>query len=156
MKKVLRACADLIFNVTLAVFGTGFAVGVIAYVFHPRTIVVVLLKALIGSAVFAFLLGLGVKKTFESSMMASKVWIVTSIWLLLRITMLYSATPDIRFVAQQLVGQGCVVDKDLTNCELNFFLSSIPFVRGVAYSLGARLAVITGSSLKNNKRLPGN
>ena len=139
MTRALRFCGLLILNVCVAVFGTGVLESAIGNWYHPGSVSGIVLKTWCLSVLCAAAIGFSMWRTWTAS--ATKwTWLLPSIWFVLRAMTLLTRG---RLWAG-LSGAGCQNGTHDPGC-LNFFVFTIPFVRGLAYSVGAYLSSLVSA-----------
>jgi hypothetical protein len=146
--RALRFCGLLILNVLAAVFGTGFLESAIGTLYHPATISGIVLKAWCLSVLCAALIGLLMWRTWRTS--ATKwAWLLPGMWFGFRTVTLIAHG---RLWAQ-LSGVGCENGVHDIGCQ-NFFVFTIPSIRGLSYSIGACLCSLVSSHNVGSTNLP--
>ena len=148
MTRALKFCGLLILNVLVAVLGTAFLESAIANLYHPASISGVVLKTWCLSLLSAGLIGFLMWRTWRTS--ATKwTWLLSSIWFGLRAMTLLTRGS----LWAQFSGAGCQNGTHDPGC-LNFFVFTIPFIRGLSYSIGAYLSSLVSSHSAQSKGEP--
>jgi len=143
MPKALRFCVWLILHTIVAIFGTAVLDTAFGKAFHPHSLAAILWKEWILSLVCATFIGFFMWRTWRVSA-AMWVWILPCLWFALRFlpALLGSQSHSAligRGLSEQFSGAACEGGTRALGC-INFFVFTIPFVRGVSYSAGAFLA----------------
>jgi len=142
MLKGLRFCGALILHTIVALFGTAVLETAIGKAFRPHSLAAVLWKEWTLSLLCAGFIGFFMWRTWRLGA-ATWVWVLPGVWFGLRFVLaLFASHSPSALVGGGLWGQfsGAACDGGLRvlGCR-NFFVFTIPFVRGVAYSVGAGL-----------------
>jgi len=123
-----------------AILSTGFG-----KLFHPTTITGVIWKEWILDIAFAGLLGLAAYRISQSRL-AVWIWVLPTIWFGLRVlspvptVLIHGSHPNSAGLWYEISGQDCVHRVSDSGC-VNFFAYTVPFVRSLAYSLGALIGI---------------
>ena len=143
MLKGLRFCGALILHTIVALLGTAVLETAIGKAFRAHSLAAVLWKEWILSLLCAGFIGFFMWRTWRAAA-AMWVWVLPGIWFGLRfvLALFASHSPSV------LVGGGLWDQFSGTTCDgglralgcRNFYVFTIPFVRGVAYSVGAVLS----------------
>lgn len=140
MLRALKFCGALILKTFVALIGTAVLESGVGKAFHPHSIAAIVWKEWSLSVLLAGLIGFGMWRTWRAN--ASKwTWILLSLWF------------GMIFVPELMVGggQSVLAGRSVwshfsgTDCDSgvrefgcrNFLVFTIPFIRGVAYSVGA-------------------
>lgn len=133
MLKGIKFFGALILNIFAAVLGTAVLESTVGKVFHPHSIATVLWKEWSLSLSCAALIGFATWRRWR--MPASKwTWVIPSLWFGLRFVPASIFTRG--SVWSQFSGADCDNGLHAVGCQ-DFFMFTIPFVRGVSYSVGA-------------------
>jgi hypothetical protein len=136
MLRGIKFCGALILNIFVAVIGTAVLETSVGKVFHPQSVSAVLWKEWSLSLLCAALLGFAIWRTWRMS--ASKwTWVIPSLWFGLRFVPASIFTRG--SVWSQFSGADCDNGLHAPGCQ-NFFVFTIPFIRGVSYSVAAQLS----------------
>jgi hypothetical protein len=131
MLRALRFLGLLVIHVVTALIATAIVETTFWKVVPAHSVVAVLWKEWILSIVCAASIGFSVGRAWHSDVV-KWTWIPTSVWFALRfIVAVGSGATWLQFS-----GSGCANGSRSPGC-VNFTLFTIPFVRGVSYSLGA-------------------
>jgi hypothetical protein len=134
----VKFCAALILNVFVAIMGTVVLETAVGKVFHPQSVTAVIWKEWVLSVFCAALLGFNMWRIWRMS--ASKwTWVIPSCWFAWRLILASSFTH--RSIWSQFSGADCENGLQAIGCQ-NFFVFTIPFIRGVSYSVAAHLGSI--------------
>ena len=131
-------------NVVIALLGTAISATAVGKLIRAHSLSGVLWKEWALSLVCAFFLGFAVRRLWNTSA-AKWTWILPSLWFLFRLVPVLLSSGNQSVLAHkngiwfQLSGLGCEFGMRALDC-LNFFVFTIPFIRAVAYSLGAYVA----------------
>jgi hypothetical protein len=147
MLRGLKFCGALILHMIVALIGTAILEGVIGKAFRPQTLAGVLWKEWTLSLLCAAFVGFFMWRTWRVNA-AMWVWILTGVWLGLKLVPAFLGSD----AQSALVGGGLWSQFSGTACDggvrtlgcRNFFVFTIPFIRGVAYSVGAYLSFLVG------------
>ncbi|SRR6266567_5457948 len=143
MLRALKFFGLLVVHVVVALIGTAILETAIGKVFPAHSLVAVLWKEWILSVACAAFIGFGMWRTWRSDL-AKWAWLLTTVWFGLRLILAIGSGA----VWFQFSGSGCGNGIRSVECQ-NFFVFTIPFIRGVSYSLGAYV-----SSLVHNAQSP--
>jgi len=143
MPKPLRFCVWLILHTMVAILGTAVLDTAFGKAFHPYSLAAILWKEWILSLACAAFIGFFMWRTWRVSA-AMWVWVLPGFWFALRFLPALFASPQHSVLAggglwRQFSGAACDGGTRALGC-LNFLVFTIPFVRGVLYSVGALLA----------------
>ena len=136
----------ILVNVLIALIGTAVSETAIGSFFHPHSLSGVLWKEYALSMSCAVLLGFAVRRVWKTSA-AKWTWMLPSLWFLIRVVPVLRATgsPSVlahhNGISYQFSGLGCENGSGALECR-NFFVFTIPFIRAVAYSIGAGLSAL--------------
>jgi len=133
----------------VAVLGTAVLDTAFGKAFHPHSLSAILWKEWILSLTCAAFIGFFMWRTWRVSA-AMWVWILPTLWFALRfLPALFASQSHSALIGRGLWGQfsgaACDGGTHAMGC-LNFFVFTIPFVRGASYSFGARLAAWASKS----------
>jgi hypothetical protein len=131
-----RFCGSLVVNVFVALFGVAILQTAFGAILHPHSVQSALWKASGLSLVFALILG-GLIYRFFKPATARWVWVVCTLWLLGRALLFLGAGFSFGYVWKQMSASICISTPAMPTCGANFFVFTIPFIRGIAYSAGA-------------------
>jgi hypothetical protein len=143
MPKALRFGGVLILHTIVTLLGTAVLETAIGKVFRPHSLEGVLWKEWILSLLCAGFIGFFMWRTWRVAA-AMWVWVLPGVWFGLRfvLALFASHSPNLLVgggVWGQFSGAACEGGLRALGCR-NFFVFTIPFIRGVAYSVGARLS----------------
>ncbi len=149
MPKRLRFCVWLILHTIVAVLGTAVLDTAFGKVFHPHSLAAILWKEWILSLTCAAFIGFFMWRTWRVSA-AMWVWALPSLWFALRFLSVLSTSQGQSVLVggglwDQFSGAACDGGLRALGCR-NFFVFTIPFVRGVFYSVGAGLSSWLGKT----------
>jgi hypothetical protein len=146
--RALKFCGLLTVNVCVAVFGTAVLESAVGSWHHPASISGVVLKTWFLSVLCAAAIGSSMWRAWGTS--ATKwTWLLPSIWFGLRAMTLLTRGS----LWAQFSGAGCQNGMHDPGC-LNFFVFTIPFIRGLSYSVGAYLLSLVSSHRVQSKDEP--
>jgi hypothetical protein len=135
LKKKAQATGHLLLGTVIAVFGPAIVESPLNRTLHPHSAYVIVAREWIESIVLAAALGFLVSRLWKSDMNRLAFVLPSALWLAGFVLGINSGHVVARFsgsqCAKELGGPGC---KD-------FFVFTIPFVRAVAYSAAALIAV---------------
>ncbi len=140
MPKALRFCGELIVHTAVAIIGTAFLESAIWKVFPAHSLGVILWKEWILSLSCAAVIGFFMWRTWKVSA-AMWVWVLPSFWLILRFLFALAASQrqinvvDGGGLWNQFSGGACDGGSRTFGCR-NFFVFTIPFVRGISIPSG--------------------
>jgi hypothetical protein len=133
MLRGLKFCGALILNTFVALIGTAVLETTVGKAFRPHSLAAILWKEWSLSLLCAVLIGFGMWRTWRMS--ASKwTWILPGVWFGLRFVQVVFFVRG--GIWSQFSGTDCENGVHAFGCW-NFFAFTIPFIRGVAYSIGA-------------------
>jgi hypothetical protein len=133
MLRVLKFCGALIFNAFVALIGTAVLETSVGKAFRPHSLAAILWKEWSLSLLCAVFIGFFMWRTWR--MCASKwTWILPGVWFGLRFVQVAIFVRG--GIWSQFSGTDCDNGVHAFGCR-NFFVFTIPFIRGVAYSVGA-------------------
>ncbi len=140
MLRGLKFCGALILNSFVAIIGSAVLENTMGKAFRPQSLAAILWKEWSLSLLCAALLGFFILRTWRMSA-AKWTWILPSVWFGLRLVLalLVRVGQGIftgESIWSQFSGTDCVNGMRSIGCR-NFFLFTIPFIRGVSYSGGA-------------------
>jgi len=140
MPKVLRFGGTLILHTIVALLGTAVLETAIGQAFRPHSIAAVLWKEWTLSLLCAGFIGFFMWRTWRGSA-AKWVWVLPGVWFGLWLVLALSASHSPSVLVggglwDQFSGAACDGGLRASGCR-NFLVFTIPFVRGVAYSIGA-------------------
>ena len=143
MPKGLRFCVWLILHTMVAILGTAVLDTVFGKAIHPHSLAAILWKEWILSLACGGFIGFFMWRTWRVSA-AMWVWILPGLWFALRfLSALLASQSHSALIGGGLWGQfsgaACDGGTRALGC-INFLVFTIPFVRGVSYSVGALLA----------------
>jgi hypothetical protein len=140
--KLGRIALGLFLNLLAVWIGTALFSSMLGRgLWHPHSIQALLRVSYCYDLFAALLLGFIVYRLFKTET-AKWVWIIVGIWFFLRATTLLGSSSSLW---SQLSGIGCVNGSQAIACR-NWLLFTTPFVRAMAYSMGAWLGFRFGSS----------
>ena len=131
MIHALRFCGLLLLNLAVALFGTAILDTTVGKLIPTHSINAVLWKEWTLSIICAAFIGFGMWWRWRSRAV-KWTWVLTSLWFALRFLPAIGSG-DLLF---QFSGTGCRDGIAALGCR-TFFVFTIPFIRGIAYSLGA-------------------
>jgi hypothetical protein len=139
--KLIRNIGLYLGHLLTAVFGTAILSTGFGRLFHPTSIMGVIWKEWILDILLAGLLGI-LAYRISRSKVAVWIWILPTVWLGLRLLSLVSTLGGRGQTAlwYEVSGGDCVHGIRDMGCA-NFFLFAIPFIRLLAYSIGALTAM---------------
>ena len=142
MQRSLKFCGALILNTIVALIGTAVLESTIGKAFRSQTLAAVLWKEWTLSLLCAAFVGFFIWRTWRVSA-AMWVWVLPSIWFGLHLVLALSASRSESVLVagglwSQVSGTTCKDGVRALGCW-KFFVVTIPFIRGVAYSVGAYL-----------------
>ena len=135
MTRALRFCGLLLLNAAVALFGSAIFETTVGKLIPAHSLNAVLWKQWTLSIMCAAFIGFGMWWRWRSSAV-KWTWVLTSVWFAFRFLPAAIASGHLWF---QFSGTGCGESVGPLEC-LNFFVFTIPFIRGIAYSLGAYVA----------------
>ena len=136
MLGALKVFGLLVVNIIVAVIGTAILTTAIGQAFHPHSLDAILWKEWSLSIGCAAVIGFGMWRTWRSPV-ARWTWVLPTLWFGAKFILAIGRGP----LLFQFSGEACVDGIRPIGC-INWFAFSIPFVRGVFYSLGAYAASI--------------
>ncbi len=146
--RVAKRIGELLSNTLAALLvPTLFPIGIF-HLSRFHSLPVILWANLAVSVVIAGLTGWSVYQRFESTM-AKWVWVVPSLAFGAVLNMFLNT--GLRGAWSQLSGSACI-DSPNIRCFLPFFDVTLPFVRGIMYSIGAYAASLYPSGLHSAAR----
>jgi hypothetical protein len=159
MLKGIKFCRDLIVNPFIALIGTAILEGLIGRAFRPQSLTAILWKEWGLSFFCAAMMGFFMWRTWRASA-AKWSWILPSVWFGLRflLALLVRVSQGILTGASiwcQFSGTDCVNGLRSIGCR-NFFLFTIPFIRGVSYSGGAYFSSLLSQPRSQSAPAPRN
>jgi hypothetical protein len=131
MTRALRFCVFLILQFVVALIGTAITEHTLWRVIPAHSISAIVRKEVMLSVLCAASIGFSMRLAWRNDV-AKWVWVLPAMWFGFRIV--FSGGSGGTW--QQFSGSGCVNGRHSLGCE-NFFVFTIPFVRGVSYSLAA-------------------
>lgn len=134
MPKPLRFRVWLILHTILAILGAASLENALGQAFHPHSLAAMLWKEWILSLVGAALIGFFMWRKWGGSA-AMWVWVLPGLWFAF-----VSLVSLRQSLWGRLSGTACSGGFHMRGCVM-FFVSTIPFVRGVSYSVGAGLCL---------------
>jgi len=140
MLKALKFCGVLILHMIVALLGTAVLETEIGKAVRPHSLAAVLWKEWVLSLLCAWFVGFFMWRTWRVGA-AMWVWVLPGLWFASRflLALFASQRPDILTgggLWSQFSGAACDGGVHALGCR-NFFVFTIPFVRGVSYSVGA-------------------
>ena len=129
MPRALRFCVFLILQVLVAVIGTAIIEHTLWKAIPARSVTAIVRKEWILSVLCAASIGFSMRLAWRNDV-ARWVWVLPALWFGFRVV--FSG-------GSSFSGSGCVNGSRSLGCE-NFFVFTIPFIRGTFYSLGAWVA----------------
>ncbi len=147
--KIGRLTLALLLNILAVWIGTAIVSSALGrHLWHPWSIQALLRVSYSYDIAASLILGFVVYRYFKSET-AKWIWVIFSALFLFRVSMLLGSSSSLW---AQMSGQGCVNGMRDPGC-MNWFLFTMHFVRGVAYSAGAwvcyKLQPADPSSLEN-------
>jgi hypothetical protein len=148
MPRGLKFCGALILHTIVALIGTAVLESAIGKAFRPHTLAGVLWKEWTLSLLCAAFVGFFMWRTWKVSA-AMWVWILPSVWFGFEIVLTLFASHGQSVLVggglwNQFSGTACDGGVRALGCR-KFFVVTIPFIRGVAYSVGACLSFLVGA-----------
>src|SRR4051794_36341946 len=145
MLNALKFCALLVANFAVALMGPAVLDATIGRVIPAHTLATVLWKVWSLNILFAAVIGFGMWRSWQTKA-AIWTWTVPTLWLAIFIfafvnsgqSSVFSPSPTSQ-VASLFSGRECVYNNSAVGCRY-FFVCTVPFIRGVAYSVGAFLS----------------
>ena len=139
----LKFAVFIVVHLLIALLATGFAEAQIGRFLRPHSLPEVLYKAWTLSAVCAATLGFSIHRLWKNGA-AKWTWVLPSLWLGLRFVPAFLSAKGHLFgpgisVWYQFSGLGCENGTRSLDCR-NFFVFTIPFIRGLTYSFGVWLS----------------
>src|SRR5579871_283817 len=155
MIRALRFSGLVLLNLAVALFGTAILEASIAKLVPTHSLSAILWKVWILSVTCAALIGFGMWRTWRSGA-AKWTWVLPMLWFAIRVVPAAVASTGLWF---QFSGAGCQQGVHSLDCR-NFFVFTVPFIRGAAYSLGAYLSSFvyrpsTASELADSSAVSG-
>ena len=149
MLRGLKFCGALILHTIVALIGTAILEGATAKAFRPQALAGVLWKEWALSLLCAAVIGFFMWRTWRVSA-AMWVWVLPSVWFSLAFVLaLFTSHGRSVLVGggllSQFSGMGCEAGERALGCR-NFFVFTIPFIRGVSYSVGAYLSSLLSNT----------
>lgn len=154
MQRAFKFSGILILHTLVALIGTAILENTVWTVFRPQSLSAFLWKEWILSLLCAALVGFLMWRTWRGSA-AMWVWLLTGSWFVLRFVLSLPASHGSSVLAggglwDQFSGSACDGGIRTVGCR-NFFVFTIPFARGVAYSVGALLSsMLTKAKIQSN------
>ncbi len=131
MLGALKVFGLLLVNIVVAVIGTAILDTAIGKTFHAHSLDAILWKEWSLSIGCAAVIGFGMWRTWRSDV-AQWTWVLPAVWFGIKF-ILAIGKGSLLF---QFSGKACVDGVRPIGC-INFLVFTIPFIRGVFYSLGA-------------------
>jgi|ERR1019366_220019 hypothetical protein len=143
MPRGLRFCGAVILQSIVAILGTAVLESAIGTAFRPHLLAAILWKEWILSLLCAAFIGFFMWRTWRGSA-AMWAWILPCLWFAFMFLLALPASQKQSVLVSgglwtQFSGAACDGGSHALGCR-NFFVITIPFVRGVAYSAGACLS----------------
>jgi len=143
MPRGLRFCGAVILHTVAAILGTAVLESAIGKAFRPHSLAAILWKEWILSLLCAGFIGFFTWRTWRGSA-AMCAWILPSLWFAFMFLLALPANQRQSVLVgaglwAQFSGAACGSGLRALGCR-NFFVITIPFVRGISYSAGAGLS----------------
>jgi len=133
-RPILPRLGWLAIHLLTAVIGTAVLEAMIAPAFHPRSFSSILWKEWALSLSCAAFIGFFMQRTWKHGI-TKWVWVLPTLWLVFG-TFLVSRELGLW---NEMTGRNCRITQ--WGCR-DFYLFTIPFVRAVAYSIGAQVSIM--------------
>ncbi len=134
MKKVASFCAAVFLSTLFAVFGTAAVDAIFSRLYRPHSGTTAIVKAWSLDSTVAAVLGL-ILRYSRKDRMGTWAWLIPTTILICK-ALSYTSSFDAFFA--HFSGRDCGIELQGISCT-DFFIFTIPFIRGVAYSLASRL-----------------
>jgi hypothetical protein len=143
MPRRLRFCGAVILHTIVAILGTAILESAIWKAFRAHSLAAILWKEWILSLLCAAFIGFFMWRTWRGSA-ALWAWMLPGLWFAFMFLLALPASQNPSALVggglwTQFSGAACDSGPRALGCR-NFFVITIPFVRGVAYSAGACLS----------------
>jgi hypothetical protein len=140
MLGTLKFFGLLLVNIVVAVIGTAILDTAIGKTFRAQSLDAILWKEWSLSIGCAAVIGFGMSRTWRSDV-AQWTWVLPAVWFGIKF-ILAIGKGSLLF---QFSGKACVDGVRSVGC-INFLVFTIPFIRGVFYSLGAYASLVFQSA----------
>ncbi len=134
MLRALKFAGLVSLHFLFALIGTEIVETIINKAFHLNPLAALVWKEWALSIICAALIGFGMWRTWRNDA-AKWAWLLPAVWFGDRLLSLYAKVHCSPWLWFQLSGMGCNGTESI-EC-INFVVFTVPFVRGLAYSVGA-------------------